>query len=155
MMQLPKTVLVTDDDTAVLKIATTRLEAEGVRVLTANNGAEGLRLANEHVPDVIVLDLMMPGMHGYTVIQEIRNHASLNHVRILVSSAKTYTSDIERARRLGADRYLSKPYEQVMALLSFEKFAEAQPLARECLALREKLIPDEWVTFNARSMLGG
>jgi CheY-like chemotaxis protein len=88
-MKLLKTVLVIDDDPAALKIAATRIEAEGVRTLTANNGAEGLRIANEHIPDVIVLDLMMPGMHGYTVIQEIRNNASLNHVRILVSSAKT------------------------------------------------------------------
>jgi DNA-binding response OmpR family regulator len=110
-MKSPKTVLIVDDDPAVLKIAATRIEAEGVRALTANNGAEGLSMANEHIPDVIVLDLMMPGMHGYTVIQEIRNNASLNHVRILVSSAKTYSSDIERTRRLGADRYLSKPYD--------------------------------------------
>ncbi len=54
-MKLPKTVLVIDDDPAVLKITATRIEAEGVRALIANNGAEGLRMANEHIPDVIVL----------------------------------------------------------------------------------------------------
>jgi CheY-like chemotaxis protein len=106
-----KTVLVVDDAPSALTIASKRLQAEGVRILTAANGAEGLRMAKEHRPDVVVLDLMMPGMHGYTLIQEIRNDPNLNHVRILVTSAKTYTSDIERTRRLGADRYLSKPYD--------------------------------------------
>jgi len=106
-----KTVLVVDDAPSALTIASKRLQAEGVRTLIADNGAEGLRMTKEHRPDVVVLDLMMPGMHGYTLIQEIRNDPNLNHVRILVTSAKTYSSDIERTRRLGADRYLSKPYD--------------------------------------------
>ena len=106
-----KTVLVVDDDPSVLTIASKRLQAEGVRTLTANDGADGLRMVKEHRPDVVVLDLMMPGMHGYTLIQKIRNDPDLTHVRILVTSSKTYSSDIERTRRLGADRYLSKPYD--------------------------------------------
>jgi phosphoribosyl 1,2-cyclic phosphodiesterase len=105
-----KTVLIVDDDPAILTVASKRLHAEGVRTMTAENGADGLRMAKEHRPDVVVLDLMMPGMHGYTLIQEIRNDPAQEHVRILVTSAKTYSSDIERTRRLGADRYLSKPY---------------------------------------------
>jgi phosphoribosyl 1,2-cyclic phosphodiesterase len=68
-------------------------------------------MVKAHRPDVVVLDLMMPKMHGYTLIQEIRNDPSLGHVRILVTSSKTYSTDIERTRRLGADRYLSKPYD--------------------------------------------
>ena len=106
-----KTVLVVDDDPSVLTIASKRLQAEGVRTLTAADGADGLRKAKEHRPDVVVLDLMMPGMHGYTLIQQIRNDPDLGHVRILVTSSKTYSSDIERTKRLGADRYLSKPYD--------------------------------------------
>ena len=111
MKDLMKTVLVVDDDPAVLTIASQRLGAEGVRTLTADNGADGLRMVKEHRPDVLVLDLMMPKMHGYTLIQEVRNDPALGHVRILVASAKTYSSDIERTRRLGADRYLSKPFD--------------------------------------------
>ncbi|MEO6873042.1 MAG: response regulator [Chthoniobacterales bacterium] len=106
-----KTVLVVDDDPAVLTVASKRLQAEGVRTLTAADGVDGLRKAKEHRPDVVVLDLMMPGMHGYTLIQQIRNDPDLGHVRILVTSSKTYSSDIERTKRLGADRYLSKPYD--------------------------------------------
>jgi phosphoribosyl 1,2-cyclic phosphodiesterase/CheY-like chemotaxis protein len=106
-----KKVLVVDDDPAILALATNRLKLESVEIFTAGNGAEGLHMAREHRPDVVVLDLMMPKMHGYTLIQEIRNDADLSHVKILVTSAKTYPSDIERTRRLGADRYLAKPYD--------------------------------------------
>ena len=106
-----KKVLVVDDDPAILALATSRLKLESVEILTAGNGAEGLHMAREHRPDVVVLDLMMPKMHGYTLIQEIRNNADLRHVKLLVTSAKTYPSDIERTRRLGADRYLAKPYD--------------------------------------------
>jgi phosphoribosyl 1,2-cyclic phosphodiesterase len=106
-----KKVLVVDDDPAILTIASNRLQAEGVQTLTADNGADGLHMVREHRPDVVVVDLMMPKMHGYTLIQEIRNDPNLSHVKILVTSAKTYSSDIERTRRLGADRYLSKPYD--------------------------------------------
>jgi len=126
--KIMKSVLVVDDTPSALIIATKRLQAEGVRTLTADNGAEGLRMAKEHRPDVVVLDLMMPGMHGYTLIQEIRNDPNLNHVRILVTSAKTYSSDIERTRRLGADRYLSKPYDlQAFWDTIAELLGEARP----------------------------
>ena len=106
-----KKVLVVDDDPAMLTIASNRLKSESVQTLIADNGADGLHMVREHRPDVVVLDLMMPKMHGYTLIQEIRNDPNLSHVKILVTSAKTYSSDVERTRRLGADRYLSKPYD--------------------------------------------
>ena len=106
-----KKVLVVDDDPAALTIASSRLRSESVQTLTADNGTDGLRIVREHRPDVVVTDLMMTKMHGYTLIQEIRNDPSLSHVKILVTSAKTYSSDVERTRRLGADRYLSKPYD--------------------------------------------
>src|SRR5512141_276871 len=106
-----KKVSVVAEDRRKLEIAASRLQKEAVEILTADNGADGLHMVKEHRPDVVILDLMMPKMHGYTMIQEIRNDPSLSHVKILVTSAKTYASDVERTRRLGADRYLSKPYD--------------------------------------------
>ena len=106
-----KKVLVVDDNPAILTLASKRLQSESVQTFIAHDGADGLRMAREHRPDVVVLDLMMPKMHGYTLIQEIRNDPNLSHVKIMVTSAKTYSSDVERTRRLGADRYLSKPYD--------------------------------------------
>ena len=106
-----KKVLIVDDNPAILTIASTRLQAESVATMTANNGTDALRIIREVHPDLVVTDLMMPQMHGYTLIQEIRNDPALSNIKILVTSAKTYSSDVERTRRLGADRYLAKPYD--------------------------------------------
>ena len=106
-----KKVLLIDDNAAILTFMAKRLKSENVETLTADNGADGLRMAREHHPDVVVLDLMMPKMHGYSLIQEIRNDTNLGKVKILVITAKTYAADLERTIRLGADRYLSKPFD--------------------------------------------
>lgn len=106
-----KKILVVDDDPSILILVSHRLKKEAVQLYTAANGTDALHLAKEHHPDVMVLDLMMPQMHGYTLIQEIRNDPDLSHTKILVTSAQTYSSDAERTKRLGADRYLSKPYD--------------------------------------------
>jgi phosphoribosyl 1,2-cyclic phosphodiesterase/CheY-like chemotaxis protein len=106
-----KKVLIVDDDPSILKIASMRLRAEAVEILTAGDGAEGLRLIREHRPAVVVLDLMMPKMHGFTVLQQIRGDPLLRSIKVLVTSAKGYASDIEQIRRQGADRYLRKPYD--------------------------------------------
>lgn len=106
-----KKVLVVDDDPAMLTLASNRLQRESVQTFIADNGADGLLIAREHHPDVVVLDLMMPKMHGYTFIQEIRNDPHMSHVKIMVTSAKSYSSDVERTLRMGADRFLSKPFD--------------------------------------------
>ena len=106
-----KKVLIVDDDPSILAIASKRLQAEGIETLTAGDGAEGLRMVREHRPAVVVLDLMMPKVHGFTVLQEIRGDPALSHVRVVVTSAKGYTADRERVKRLGADRFLQKPYD--------------------------------------------
>jgi phosphoribosyl 1,2-cyclic phosphodiesterase len=106
-----KKVLLIDDNPAILSFMSKRLQAEAVEILTADNGVDGLRRVKEDQPNVVVLDLMMPKMHGYTLIQEIRADPNLSHIKILVISAKTYPADVERAMRLGADRYLSKPFD--------------------------------------------
>src|SRR3972149_6367916 len=105
-----KKVLIVDDDPSILAIASKRLQAEGIETLTAGDGAEGLRMVREHRPAVVVLDLMMPKVHGFTVLQEIRSDPALRPVKVLVTSAKGYASDVERVQQLGADRYLHKPY---------------------------------------------
>ena len=106
-----KKVLIVDDDPSILKIASMRLRAEAVEVITAGDGAEGLRMIRGHRPAVVVLDLMMPKVHGFSVLQEVRSDPSLCLTKILVTSAKGYSADVERIQKLGADRYLHKPYD--------------------------------------------
>ncbi len=102
-------ILVIDDDFIVQTIISRRLEADGHEVLTAADGEAGLNLARKERPNVVILDLMMPKMHGFAVIEAIKKDPSLAHVRIIVCSMKGYASDTRAAMQIGADRYLTKP----------------------------------------------
>ncbi len=102
-------VLVVDDDPIVRTILSRRLEAGGHQVLMESDGEAGWAKVREQRPDVVILDLMMPKMHGYAVIEAIRRDPGLAHVRIIVCSMKGYASDARTALNMGADRYLTKP----------------------------------------------
>src|SRR5271168_1493186 len=92
------------------------LNAFGFEVFAAPDGEEGLRLVREKRPDAVVLDLMMPKMHGFAVCQAIRNDPELKDLFIVVGSAKAYAADIKKVKTLGANIYLQKPYDlQVLA----------------------------------------
>lgn len=105
-----KKALIIDDDAVVRLLTETWLSECGYQVLTAPNGETGLEVVRSERPDVVVLDLMMPRMHGYTVCQEIQNDAELQGIRVVVASAKAYPVDIRKAKELGASAYLVKPY---------------------------------------------
>ena len=96
-------IIVIDDDPDIVTIATRRLKAAGYEVMSAPDGEAGLRLVAAEQPSVVLLDLMMPKMHGFAVCQEIRKDASLDATRIIVSSAKSYPVDVAKAKELGAD----------------------------------------------------
>ena len=105
---MAKIVLV-DDDPISLRIAEKRLSASGHEVLTASDGKTGLQLVRAEKPQLVLTDLMMPGMHGFSLIQEIRNDSSLSQTQVIVSSGKAYPVDIKKAKELGAAGYLTKP----------------------------------------------
>lgn len=110
MPDSPK-VLVVDDDPDALRIAETLLRRAGFEVLTASDGAAGLALIRTDRPRVVVLDLMMPGLHGFSVCEEVRKDPALCEVQIIVTSSKAYPVDIKKAKELGAADYLVKPYD--------------------------------------------
>jgi phosphoribosyl 1,2-cyclic phosphodiesterase/CheY-like chemotaxis protein len=102
-------VLVVDDDPIVRTIMSRRLQADGHEVSAAADGEAGWNATREGRPDVVILDLMMPKMHGYAVIEAIRREPGLSNVRIVVCSMKGFASDSRMALNLGADRFLMKP----------------------------------------------
>jgi phosphoribosyl 1,2-cyclic phosphodiesterase len=106
-----ETIVLVDDDADIRRIAELRLKIAGFRVLTAADGEAGLKLIRAERPRVVLLDLMMPRMHGFAVCQEIRKDPDLRSTYIIITSAKTYTADIKKAKELGANLYLNKPYD--------------------------------------------
>ncbi len=103
-------ILVVDDEVHIANILRLTLEHEGFEVHTANDGAEGLRLARELVPDLILLDLMLPSMDGYKVCRLLKFDEKYRHIKVVLVSAMGETQDRELGRQVGADHYLSKPF---------------------------------------------
>ncbi|MBI5201106.1 MAG: response regulator [Elusimicrobia bacterium] len=105
-----KKVLVVDDDEEIVCFVEMTLKEAGYEVVTASNGKEGLDKARTARPDLILLDLAMPVMHGYEVCHALRADESFNNTQIVVTSGKSYPVDIKNAKDAGANHYMVKPY---------------------------------------------
>lgn len=101
-------VLIVDDDPPSLKMTAFLLSEEGYEVITADNGLDALRLVEQAMPDLAILDVMMPGLDGLQVTQRIRKNMNLP---IIILSAKGETADRVSGLDVGADDYLAKPFE--------------------------------------------
>lgn len=108
--KLTKTILVVDDDLATLKLVGLVLDQKGYDVVTARSGEEALERARLQNPDLIVLDIMMPGMDGYEVVQHLRADPSTARLPILMLTAKSDLDDQITGFEVGADDYLTKPF---------------------------------------------
>ncbi len=104
-----KTLLLVEDNEDLLEILRLTFEAEGFSCLTATDGEEGLKLCRRHGPDLMVLDLMLPGLSGLEVCTEIKRDRSLSHIPVLMLTAKAEESDVVLGLSLGADDYVPKP----------------------------------------------
>ena len=102
--------LIIDDDPSHRRLAQVLFERGGFEVSVAQEGSDGVRQAMINVPDVIILDIMMEGLHGFEVCRMLRANSNLRHTAIIVTSGKSYKADIEKASELGADAYVVKPY---------------------------------------------
>jgi len=103
-------VLVVDDEPDITALVAYHLAKAGYRVSTASNGAEALRAASEERPDVVILDLMLPGVSGYDVLTELRSRAETRDVGVILLTARREETDRIRGLSLGADDYLTKPF---------------------------------------------
>lgn len=107
---MQQTILVVDDDDLVALAVQRALKKFGYHVLVSNNGREGIQTARRYRPDLIVLDVIMPGLSGYQVCREIRNDPLLLDTPILFLTAKAEDDDKIEGLMAGADDYLTKPF---------------------------------------------
>lgn len=116
-------ILVVDDDPVVTELSKVLLEYEGHQVNIQNSSAQALSDLEKFKPDVLLLDIMMPGMDGFELITQIRKIPRFDNLKIITVSAKSYEFDRKRAEKLGANGYIQKPIltenfcSQVMALV--------------------------------------
>ncbi|WP_354625220.1 response regulator [Psychromonas sp. MME2] len=103
-------IVVVEDEADILEILTYNLQREGFDVVSASNGIQGLQLIRDHLPDIALLDLMLPGMDGLDICKQLRSQTETANIPIIMVTAKSEESDIVLGLGLGADDYVSKPF---------------------------------------------
>lgn len=119
-----KRILVIDDEPDFVKVVQLRLEAAGYEVLVAFDGIQGVRTAHQEKPDLIILDIMMPAMHGHRVCEALKKSAKTWTIPIIYLTAKGSKEDEELAYKLGAEYFLTKPYDPQTLLETVKKTLE-------------------------------
>ncbi len=109
-----QTVLVADDELNMripLKATLEELEDMGVELLTAGNGKEALKIINTKKPQLVILDVLMPGMSGLEVCNTVKNVLGMKNTYILMLSAEAQEVDKQKGKEVGADIYMTKPFQ--------------------------------------------
>jgi len=103
-------ILVVDDEEDILELVQYNLSREGYQVRQAGTGEEGLKIARQKKPDLVILDLMLPGVDGLEVCKNLKNDPKTAHIPIIMLTAKSEEADMVTGLELGADDYIPKPF---------------------------------------------
>jgi len=117
---MPKKILAVDDERHIVRLVQVNLERAGYEVVTAFDGKDALEKVASEQPDLVVLDVMMPYMDGFEVLQNLRKNQSTRELPVIMLTAKAQDADVFRGWQSGVDCYLTKPFNP-MELISFVK----------------------------------
>jgi two-component system alkaline phosphatase synthesis response regulator PhoP len=106
-----KKILFVDDEADLIETVRFPLELEGYHVLVSNNGEEALNKTRQEKPDLILLDIMLPKMDGYTICRLLKSDEKYRHIPILMLTARSQERDRQTAMQMGADEYITKPFD--------------------------------------------
>ena len=107
---MSKKILIVDDEPNIVAALEFLLQRSGYEVLSAQDGEAALRQVEQHLPDLVLLDIMMPLKSGYEVCQRMRERADWQHIKIVMLSAKGREAEVSKGLSLGADFYVTKPF---------------------------------------------
>ncbi|MDD5084706.1 MAG: response regulator [Candidatus Omnitrophica bacterium] len=110
-MSDPKTIALIEDEESLAKSLTDFLEAKGYRVINARDGIKGLFLIRANLPDLVVLDVMMPRLDGFHVLDRIKTGSKTMDIPVLLLTVRSSREDIERGIQHMAEEYITKPFE--------------------------------------------
>ena len=115
-MREPPLILIVDDNPANVEILQMRLMANSYDVITSSDGEMGLAVAREKLPDLILLDIMMPKMDGFEVCRQLKGDPNLPFIPIILVTAKAESKDVVAGLEAGGDEYLTKPVDHAALL---------------------------------------
>ena len=121
---MSKKILIADDEPNIVAAIEFLLQQSGYEVHIARNGEEALKLVEACIPDLVVLDVMMPQKSGYEVCKRIRERADWRHIRIVMLSAKGRDAEVSKGLSMGADLYVTKPFSTRELMASIERLLE-------------------------------
>ncbi len=107
---MQKKIMVVDDEPYIARVIKFKLEQEGYAVISANDGVTGLDRIRQEKPDLVLLDVMMPGLTGYEVCQQVKADADLQGIPVVFLTAKGQERDREQGLNMGASDYITKPF---------------------------------------------
>ena len=119
-----KKILIIDDEPDFVRVVQLRLETAGYEVLVAFDGTQGVSSAHKEKPDLIILDIMMPAMHGHRVCEALKKSSKTWTIPTVYLTAKGSKADEELAYKLGAEHFLTKPYDPQVLLETIKKALE-------------------------------
>ena len=123
------TILLVDDEQKLLDLLSFRLQLLGYRVITATSGEDGFSLAEEHHPDLIILDLTLPDEDGLTVCGRLTESETLGSVPVLMLTARSELEDADRAMAAGARDYMVKPYDPAVLQAKIRRLLGSENVA--------------------------
>ena len=133
-----KKILLIEDDAVLLENVKELLEVYQHQVFTASNGTLGIHLAREKLPDLIISDIMMPGLDGYEVYETLQMNKNTHVIPFLFLSAKSAPADVRKGMNMGADDYITKPFKEEDLVSAVEK-----RLAKRAFLQRQELLPSK------------
>lgn len=125
--RLPKRILIVDDEPDILFLLKQHLEKWGYEVSTATQGFEALNKIRKEMPDLIILDLMLPGLDGFQITGMLKRDRRYNKIPILMLTARAQKKDSDTALSLGVDGYLIKPFESESLFKKIEELLNVNP----------------------------
>lgn len=132
LLCVPLSVLIVDDDPVIQLLLRVNFEMDGFEVETADDGEQGLRMVRLSKPDLVLLDVMMPKLDGFQVLEAIRSDEATRHLPVVLLSAKARDVDRQAGLDAGADAYITKPFDPMKLL------AEVKVLVRRDEAIAEE-----------------
>ena len=146
-------ILVVDDELTVRRIIRQYMEKEGYEVIDADNGGQALQLLHQREPDLMILDIMLPGIDGFTVARSLRqpvDSTSVRNIPIIMLTARTEEMDKITCFELGTDDYVTKPYSFEELKLRINVFLRRRKIIEE--APKEAISVGKYLFDNLRSL---
>ncbi len=121
---MPKEILIVDDEPGIVVPVQFLMEQQGYNVMTANRGEDALDLIYQYKPDLVLLDIMLPGIDGYEVCEIVRLNPDYRNVKIVFFTAKGREMEIAKGLALGADAYFTKPFSNIALVAKVKELLE-------------------------------